>query len=76
MTKYEKMAYGCGKTFKPETAEKDAPCYDRRMYNLVCEARSEQGRRYNERNLAAWHRGATERRNGVTTIGMGGAEST
>ena len=57
MTGYEKMAYKFGKTFIPENSSKDAPCYDERMKNLVCEARSDAGHAYNQRNLKAWWRG-------------------
>lgn len=60
MTRYEKMAYDFGKTFLPESADKIAPCYDPRMKNLVCEARSVQGRMWNMRNMTAWQKGVEE----------------
>ena len=57
MTGYEKMAYEFGKSFIPEDGTKDGVCYDPRMKNLVCEARSEAGRLYNQRNMLAWWKG-------------------
>lgn len=60
MTCYEKLAYEYGKTFVPENPDRIGPCYDRRMDDLVCEARSEQGHLFNMRNLAAWRRGVEE----------------
>lgn len=60
MTAYEKLAYEYGKTFVPSSPDKIGPCYDRRMNDLVIEARSEQGILFNLRNMAAWRRGVEE----------------
>lgn len=59
MTKKEQLAFEYGKTFKPREG-KDAPCYDKRMMDLVTEARTSAGSRKNIRIMEAWRLGRKE----------------
>lgn len=52
----EEKAYQAGKTASARIGEK-APCYDPIMESLIIEAKSPQGRNYNQRVLKAWYSG-------------------
>ena len=56
MSTAEKKAYQAGKTASARIGEK-AMCYDPIMQSLIIEARSPQGREYNQRIMIAWYSG-------------------
>lgn len=56
----EKIAYEAGKTASARIGDK-AMCYDPIMDELIAEAKSESGCKYNHRIMAAWINGRAEK---------------